>query len=122
MDHLRKYWPEELECIRKGVNRLEGYSTTISPHYINDRLHSRDYPDRVFDELDIVWAIANGEIVEGYDFGEKGRNQDPERVIIGPSISGTWCVVIILLKTEKQFIVKTVFPVDRARYKKYLPF
>ncbi|MNO69243.1 hypothetical protein D3C76_600940 [compost metagenome] len=59
---MKKYWPIELECIRKGVNHLEGYVTTISPHYMQDRYHNLDYPDRVFDELDIVWAIANGEI------------------------------------------------------------
>lgn len=121
MDHMKKYWPKELECIRKGVNHLDGYVTTISPHYMQDRYHNPDYPDRVFDELDIVWAIANGEIVEGYDSGERGRNPEPERTIIGPSISGQWAVVIILMKTGNQFIVKTVFPVDRERYSKYIP-
>jgi hypothetical protein len=35
MDHMKKYWPIELECIRKGVNHLDGYVTTISPHYMN---------------------------------------------------------------------------------------
>ncbi|QQZ64619.1 DUF4258 domain-containing protein (plasmid) [Paenibacillus sonchi] len=120
MDHMKKYWPEEIECIRKGVNRLNGYLTTISSHYINDRLHNDAYPNRTFDELDILWAIAQGKIVEGFDSGEKGRNPEPERTIVGPSISGEFCVVIVLMKTSKRFVVKTVFPLNNPRYEKYL--
>lgn len=117
---MKKYWQTEIECIRKGVNRLDGYMTTISSHYINDRLHNDAYPSRTFDELDILWAIANGRIVEGFDTGEKGRNPEPERTIVGPAISGEFCVVIVMLKTEMRFIVKTVFPVDNPRYAKYI--
>ncbi|GKS12797.1 hypothetical protein YDYSY3_37970 [Paenibacillus chitinolyticus] len=122
MDHMEKYWSEELERIRKGVNQIDGYTTTISPHYLRDRLGNDAYPDRVFDELDIVWAIAHGKIVEGFDSGEKGRNPEPERTILGPALSGEWTVVIVLMKTDKQFIVKTVFPVKGSpRYSKYIP-
>lgn len=33
MDHKKKYWPIELECIRKGVNHLDDYvNTVVSPH------------------------------------------------------------------------------------------
>lgn len=120
MDHMKKYWPDELEWIRKGVNKLDGYLTTISPHYMNDRYGNDAYPDRVFDELDIVWAIANGQIVEGFDCGDKGRNSEPERTIVGPAMSGNFAVVIVLMKTPKRFIVKTVFPANGPRYTKYL--
>lgn len=51
MDHMKNRCAEEIECIRKGVNRIDGYSTTISPHYLNDRLKNDEYPDRIFDEL-----------------------------------------------------------------------
>lgn len=118
---MKKYWSEELECIRKGVNQIDGYVTTISPHYMNDRLGNEDYPDRTFDELDIVWAIAHGDIVEGYDSGENGRNLEPERIIVGPAVSGNWAVIVCLLKSGKQFIVKTVFPADRKRFTKHIP-
>lgn len=118
---MKKHWAAELESIRKGVNHLDGYITTISPHYMRDRYLNSEFPDRVFDELDILWAIANGNIVEGFDTGEKGRNPDPERTIIGPAVSGNWAVVIVLMKTGKKFTVKTVFPVDRERYSKYVP-
>ncbi|MFX3639849.1 MAG: DUF4258 domain-containing protein [Candidatus Pristimantibacillus sp.] len=121
MDHLKKYWSDELSCIRKGVNKLDGYETTISMHYLRDRFENPDYPDRVFDELDIVWAIVNGQIVEGFDSGDKGKNAEPERTIVGPSMSGDWTVVIVLMKTSKRFIVKTVFPVGSSpRYTKYI--
>lgn len=121
MDHMQKYWTEELEWIRKGVNKIDGFITTISPHYMRDRYGNNDYPDRVFDELDILWAIAHGQIVEGYDSGTKGRNPEPERTIVGPAMSGEWAVVIVLMRSGKQFIVKTVFPADRERYTKYIP-
>ncbi|WP_336788365.1 DUF4258 domain-containing protein [Paenibacillus sp. MMO-177] len=121
MDHLKAYWPQEIECIRKGVNRQDGYLTLISPHYINDRLQNKDYPDRVFDELDIFWAISHGHIVEGYDSGDRGRNPEAERTIIGPAVSGNYCVVIVLIKTATRFIIKTVFPADRERYIKHIP-
>ncbi|MGV2967269.1 DUF4258 domain-containing protein [Paenibacillus sp. AGC30] len=122
MDHMQNYWLDEMERILKGVNKQDGYITTISRHYINDRLHNENYPDRVFDELDIVWAIAHGQIVEGFDSGDKGRNPEPERTIVGPAMSGDWIVAIVLLKTDKRFIVKTVFPVnDNPRYTKYIP-
>jgi hypothetical protein len=121
LDHLRQYWVSEIECIRKGVNRLDGYETTISPHYLHDRYSNDQYPDRIYDELDIVWAISQGQIVEGYDSGQKGRNPQPERTIVGPSMKGDWAVVIVLLKSDKNFIIKTVFPADRERYAKYIP-
>ncbi|OME78620.1 hypothetical protein BK120_23055 [Paenibacillus sp. FSL A5-0031] len=128
MDHMKKYWSHELDCIRKGVNRQDGYQTTISPHYINDRFNNDSYADRVFSELDILWAISKGRIVEGYDSGEngrngsnKGRNPEPERTIVGPAVSGDYCVVIVLMKTGTRFIVKTVFPADRDRYTKHIP-
>ncbi|WP_217558866.1 hypothetical protein [Paenibacillus sp. GbtcB18] len=71
MDHMEKYWTEDLECIRKGVNKIGGYVTTISSHYLRDRLGNEAYPDRVFDEPDILWAITHRKIVEGYDSDEK---------------------------------------------------
>jgi hypothetical protein len=121
MDHMQKYWSKELECIRKGVNKLDGYITTISTHYMRDRYENNAYSDRVFDELDIVWAIANGHIVEGFDSGDKGRNPEPERTIIGPAMSGDWAVVIVLMKTANRFIVKTVFPAkNNPRYSKHI--
>lgn len=127
MDHMKKYWPQELESIRKGINKQDGYETTISLHYINDRFHSDDYSDRVFNELDIFWAISHGEIVEGYDSGDngrhgsnKGRNPEPERIIVGPAVSGDYCVVVVLMKTGTRYIIKTVFPADRDRYTKHI--
>lgn len=121
MDHMKNYWSHELECIRKGVNRQDGYYTTISPHYINDRYKNEKYADRVFDELDILWAIAHGQIVEGFDSGDKGRNPEPERTLVGPAVSGDYCVVVVLMKTSSRFIVKTVFPVNKnPRYTKYV--
>ncbi len=122
MDHMQKFWLDEMERILKGVNKIDGYITTISPHYINDRLNNPDYPNRIYDELDIVWAIAHGKIVEGYDSGEKGRNPEPERTVMGPATSGDWIVIIVLMKTDKRFIVKTVYPVNNnPRYTKYIP-
>lgn len=122
MDHMQKYWSEELECILKGVNKIDGYITTISQHYMRDRYGNDEYPDRVFDELDIFWAIAHGRIVEGFDSGDKGRNPEPERTIVGPAMSNDWIVVIVLMKTAKRFIIKTVYPVNgNPRYTKYLP-
>lgn len=121
MDHMQKYWSEELENIRKGINQLDGYETTISLHYLRDRYRNDDYADRIYDELDIVWAISNGQIVEGFDVGDKGRNPEPERTIVGPSMKGDQIVVISLMKTDKRFIIKTVFPVGtNPRYTKYL--
>ncbi len=122
MDHMQKFWLDEMERILKGVNKIDGYITTISPHYINDRLNNPAYPNRIYDELDIVWAIAHGKIVEGYDSGEKGRNPEPERTVMGPATSGDWIVIIVLMKTDKRFIVKTVYPVNNnPRYTKYIP-
>jgi hypothetical protein len=70
----------------------------------------------------ICWAIINGRIVEGFDTGDKGRNPEPERTIMGPAVSGDSMVVIVLMKRENTFIVKTVFPVkNNPRYTKYLP-
>lgn len=121
MDHMQKFWLDEMERILKGVNKIDGYITTISPHYIHDRLNNPDYPNRIFDELDIVWAIAHGKIVEGFDSGEKGRNPEPERTVMGPATSGDWIVIIVLMKTDKRFIVKTVYPVNNnPRYMKYI--
>lgn len=119
---MKKYWSEELQCILKGVNKLDGFVTTISTHYIKDRYENDEFPDRVYDELDIVWAIANGKIIEGFDSGGKGRNPEPERTILGQAMSGDWIVLIVLMKTAKRFIVKTVFPVNtNPRYTKHLP-
>lgn len=121
MDHMQKFWLDEMQRILKGVNKIDGYITTISPHYINDRLKNPDYPNRIYDELDIVWAIAHGKIVEGFDSGEKGRNPEPERTVMGPATSGDWIVIIVLMKTDKRFIVKTVYPVNNnPRYTKYI--
>ncbi|MCC3378392.1 DUF4258 domain-containing protein [Paenibacillus farraposensis] len=121
MNHLKDMWEEEMVCIRKGIRQEDGYLTTISKHYLKDRLANPEYPDRVFNELDLFWAISNGFIVEGYDTGEHGNNSEPERIIIGPALSEDWCVVIVACKLDNHYVIKTVFPVDRKRYRKYLP-
>lgn len=121
MDHRKEFWSKEMDCIRKGMERKDGYETTISKHYMLDRYGNDEYPDRVFDELDIFWAIAHGRIVEGFDRGEKGLNRDPERTIVGPAMSGDWAVAIVLIRNGKTFLIKTVFPADRERYTRYIP-
>lgn len=120
MDHMKKDWEDELQWIQKGIHQEDGYITTISNHYLQDRLHNENYADRVFDELDIFWAIMNGRIVEGYDIGGHHGNRDPERIIVGPSLKEPWIVIAVALRLNSHFIVKTVFPVDRARYMRYV--
>ncbi|AGA60003.1 hypothetical protein Theco_3999 (plasmid) [Thermobacillus composti KWC4] len=118
MDHMKKYWSEELELIRKGINGLDGYRTIISNHYYRDR-----QSDRGYDEMDVLMAITTGRIVEGYDCGQHPtqRNRDPKRIIIGKDKYGEWVVVPVAMKSSKEFIVTTVFPpTDLKRYGKYL--
>lgn len=121
MDHMKSKWEEEMVWIQKGIRQQDGYLTTISKHYLTDRLANPDYPDRISNELDIYWAISNGFIVEGYDIGDNGNNSEPERIIIGPALSEDWCVLIIVLRLDNHFVIKTVFPVDRERYRQYVP-
>ncbi|MFB5268185.1 DUF4258 domain-containing protein [Paenibacillus enshidis] len=120
MDHMKKDWGDELQWIQKGIHQVDGYITTISNHYLQHRLQNDEYEDRIFDELDICWAIMNGRIVEGYDIGERNGNKDPERILIGPSLKEPWIVLAVVLRLDRHFIIKTVFPVDRERYQRYL--
>lgn len=111
MDHLKKFWEDEMRDMREAL-RNGGFELTY--HAEKERMEERNIT-----LLEMAEVILTGQIYEGYDQGQypHSRNKAPVRAVCGVTSSGRLITVIVSIESRTKFKVITTHEGVSYRFK-----